>query len=197
MYAYCLNNPVNHIDSSGAFPWLIVFVAVCVIGGAIYGATTNRNLSDELRIQNETPRAPISQFTQPITQQSSNRVLPPYQVDTIPLPEQVVPSTANNSSAGVSKPNTFSAQKASEPLSAGDRICNAMIGASVGCMAAGAVLILGGAAACMAGSASVVVPIFGVTGQQTVAWGILSYNVFPVFTAPFLGMETEVLEYPS
>ena len=35
MFAYCGNNPINYIDSSGEFPWLIAGIIICAgfIGG--------------------------------------------------------------------------------------------------------------------------------------------------------------------
>ena len=47
MFAYCGNNPVNNVDPTGEFPWLIltIIVATTVVGG-ILGATSDVKLSE-------------------------------------------------------------------------------------------------------------------------------------------------------
>ncbi len=61
----------------------------------------------------------------------------------------------------------------------------------------GNILATGGSGLCILGYAGEMAPILGVTGKQAVAYGLLSYDAFAIFIAPFLGLDTEVLEYPS
>lgn len=67
----------------------------------------------------------------------------------------------------------------------------------MGLLVGGSIVLMWGAGACVAGFAGKTVVALGVTGKQAVAWGILAYDVFPMFLAPLLGMEMETLEYPT
>lgn len=72
---------------------------------------------------------------------------------------------------------------------------NAFIGAGLGLATGGAVLMFGGlAGALIVGSATVAIPIIGLTGLQTVACGALAYNVLPMIIAPFFGIEVDTAE---
>ena len=181
LFAYCLNNPVNYVDDTGNFPWLILGLAVFAIAGFIYGATTDRNLSEELLTKSEDNT--MSGFS------SAPMPRPGYDGTTAPSP-----------TIEASKPHfepTATLENTDYSLTTAQRANNILIGTTAGLMVGGAVVFMGGAIACVAGYSSVVVPVLGVTGKQAVAWGMLAYDVFPIFVAPFLGMEIEPLEYPS
>ena len=94
--------------------------------------------------------------------------------------------------------NSKSDTEDDEELTFKDRVNNVAVGAASGLAVSGTVLILWGVGGSLvAGSAAVALPFLGTTGAQTVAWGILAYDILPIFIAPFFGMEMEVLEYPS
>ena len=188
MFAYCGNNPINTADQTGYFPWAIAIVLLGgAIIGAIWGATTEDNLAETIGNQDEIVSNPPrpTPFHSPTQQQKKSG--PPYADNSI-IQETV---TGNSTTTSIDSSYTDNG------LTTKDRINNIAIGATVGLMGGGAALILGGAAACIAGYASVSIPCLAVTGKQAVAWGILAYDVFPITVAPFLGIEMEVLEYPS
>ena len=83
-------------------------------------------------------------------------------------------------------------------LALGDRVINTVVGVLAGAAAAGgAIVVVGVGASIAAGSATVAVSWLGMTGAQAVASGLLAYDLFPIFIAPFTGQNVEVLEYPS
>ena len=206
MFAYCLNNPISYADNTGCFPWLVIVLAVCVVAGAIYGATTDRNLAEAINPKTNDTQTNNTPIVSTPRQQTSTSSLPSYKVPPLPIPpEATLTQNTNNNTTTRNTNNTNnttpskdpSPQNTSNTLTTHDRITNTIIGATFGLMIGGAAVFLAGAGACVAGYTSVIVPVLGTTGSQAVAWGLLAYDVFPVFIAPFLGMEMEVLEYPS
>ena len=190
MFAYCLNNPVNLLDSTGYFSWLaVVVIVVCVALGATYGATTDRNLAQEMSGQSKEQHNPNA-YT---TNKPRDDIQPTCQTDMPQIPSSG--STSPNGKGTTTPQCEVPNEKGS--LSTRDRINNIIIGASMGFMVGGAIVFMGGAVACVAGYSSVTAAVLGMTGKQAVAWGLLSYNVFPIITAPFLGVEMEPLEYPT
>lgn len=76
-----------------------------------------------------------------------------------------------------------------------DRVNNTIIGMSMGLLVSGSTLVLAGATATIvAGSATTIIPLFGMTGPQVVAIGALAHNFVAMVIAPFLGIEMEPLE---
>lgn len=181
LFAYCLNNPVSYADDTGTIPLLLVGIVAIALVGIIYGATTNRNLSETFSPQEEDK--------------------PDIIVRPAPAPRPEIKSDPSPSSPIVTFPTPpreeKSLQNTEHNLTTKERINNIIIGGTVGLMIGGAAAFIGVAAACVAGYSSVLLPVLGVTGKQAVAWGLLSYDVFPIFIAPLLGTEMEVLEYPS
>jgi hypothetical protein len=46
MFAYCVNNPINHVDPTGEFSWLVLGIIVCAgVIGAISGYSSDEKLS--------------------------------------------------------------------------------------------------------------------------------------------------------
>ena len=181
MFVYCNNNPISHKDATGNFPWLIVGLAVLFVGGVIYGATTDRNLREELTAQ-------------PANKPSIG-VHPEQALDF----EEVKEASPSFPTAGFSiRPKTEKiSQNADNTLTTQDRIDNMIIGGGFALLIGGAVTFLGGATACVTGYTSTMIPVLGTTGSQTVAWGMLVHNAFAILIAPIIGMEVDVLEYPS
>ena len=181
LFVYCLNNSISYADDTGNFPWLVVGLVAFAVVGIIYGATTDRNLGEELVTPNEESAIPSSTFA-PAPQTGKHDFTKP----------------SSNIDASVPLYDTSTTlEKADNGLTPGERVNNIIIGATFGLMVGGAVIFVGGAVACVTGYSSVLVPVLGVTEQQAVAWGMLAYDVFPIFVAPFLDMEIEPLEYPS
>lgn len=167
MFAYCNNNPIMCIDTSGEFPWFAVIgVVVFAIVGGVLGYTYDGRLG-----------------VQSSEQQNS--------INTNPLP----PNQSNRpQSDGNSKIDSFPQDSESE-LTAGDRLRNTFVGAGLGLAIGGAVVATGGAVgAVVVGSATAYIGFFGGTALQTIAIGALAYDIFAIVIAPFFGLEMETIE---
>lgn len=81
-------------------------------------------------------------------------------------------------------------------MSTGDRVVNALIGATLGAAVGGALVAIGGAGGTVfAGTATKVLGLFGATGAQTFAIGALAFDIPTMIMLPFFGMEIEPIEY--
>jgi len=173
------------VDYTGEFPWGLLVLGCFALAGLIYGIATDRNLAEEVRPK-EIDTSYVKSITLPrptdaLDEDSSNM-----------LGDDL--SNDSNKTSPSSNPNNT---KANTPLTLKDRLNNAMIGLSLGTFIGGGLVFVGGTLACVGGYASTIVPAFGLTGTQAVAWGMISYNILPIFVAPFLEIDVEVLEYPS
>jgi len=85
-----------------------------------------------------------------------------------------------------------------EELAFSDMVVNTIVGGLLGLTAGGAaVSLLGLGGSLVVGSAVTQISIFGATGAQTFAYGALAFNTTPILLAPFYGIDTELVEYPS
>lgn len=170
VFVYCMNNAIQYGDSLGDFPVLIACVlAVCTIGGAILGATSNTKLGvtekKQVKPQNSIEIHPKSKTSQQILKSKNNS------------------KTSANSNKKTNK------------LTTKDRIRNAALGAAMGLAVGGAIVATGGAIGSVAvGSATTTIGLFGATGAQTFAIGALSYDFTAMFVAPFIDLEMEPIE---
>jgi len=79
---------------------------------------------------------------------------------------------------------------------AGDRVSNAIIGATAGLLVGGSAVSSAGLIGSFSvGSGTIVIAGFGATGVQTFASGVLAYDFVAMVVAPFLGIEIEPIEY--
>jgi len=195
MFAYCGNNPISNVDSSGCFSlFACIVIAGCALIGGIIGACSDTNYVNEARSRNPKLISAPSRSNHLSQQAKSSRLSTTQQTSP---PQNHSDDALSGDISDVGPRSVSLTQEEDEPISTGDRIINAVIGATAGVMVGGAIVFLGGAIACVAGYAAVLCPFLGMTGAQTAAWGLLAYNIFPIFVAPFLGSEMEVLEYPS
>ena len=70
-----------------------------------------------------------------------------------------------------------------------------MVGATLGVAAVGMIIsVYGVGVAVASGYIYTAIPLMGGTAIQTFARGALLYNVIPIFIAPFIGIEVEVIK---
>ena len=186
LFTYCFNNPSSFLDPSGHFPWLIVaIVAVLVTGGAIWGYTREDDLLENAREQTKPedysrPETPIN--TSELHEQAS----PTPGIDGI-IPE-TLPTKPIKQESGKAK--------IKKELTTSERVSNTLVGAAMGALVAGAVVASVGVGAIIAaGSSTVVISAFGLTGMQTVAVGSLTFNSVAIFLPAFSGIEIEPMEF--
>ena len=190
MFAYCLNNPIVYSDVSGAFPWVVFgILAAFTIIGIIVGACMDTPLGPEEPKPQEDPQ----KNTMIIQPSSKPKHCPPYALDHKPvsIDEGIIDSNINSDSQNVDQPTL---ENTSTTLTTGQRIANAAVGGAIGLMVGGAIVLTGGAVCCILVGPATTIGFLGMSGIQMVSWGILAYDVFPIFVAPFYGMEMEPLE---
>jgi len=173
---------------------IVGIIALCTVGGAIWGATLDEPIGSGVNPQEEEPQQTLQNPSQFIRSQRSNMSRSPYKFDSSPRYSNDL--TATEVTAIDSNIISTSAQPNNE-LTRGQRIKNTLVGASLGLMVGGAIVLTGGAACCIFAGPTTYLGLIGMTGIQAVSWGILAYDVFPIFVAPFYGVEIEPLELES
>ena len=190
MFAYCSNNPLMYSDAYGTFPWLVVGVlAASTIIGIIVGACMDTPIGSDIQ---ETPED-MQQTIAVVHKPQKPRPCSPFALEPdssffdigITDSENNLNSQASGQVVSETEPRT---------LTAGQRVTNALVGGTIGLMIGGAIVLTGGAACCIIAGPSATIGFLGMTGMQAVSWGGLAYDVFPIFVAPFYGMEMEPLE---
>ena len=166
MYAYCNNNPVNYVDHTGNFPWLVVAILVLpMIVGGILGSSADFIIADDGKNGYDFPE--------------SGRL-----------------TSDNLKDSAEFDSNSQSQCVDTHDLTTKDRIRNTVLGASLGVVTAGGILMLIGAGGSfVVGSASIVILGTGMTGAQIVAAGALAFNILPILILPLIeGEETDPVE---
>lgn len=75
-------------------------------------------------------------------------------------------------------------------------VCNVLIGASVGVAVGGAIVaIIGAGVTITTITPYVVVPLLGMSGAQTFAWGALAFDIVTMCVLPFFGIIGDSIEY--
>ncbi len=135
MFAYCLNNPINYVDRTGALPWALIIIGVCAIGGLIYGLTTDRNLADAMRPKQEEKHDMI---LPPVPQQTPSGDVSLSDPNMLNTSDMIAPPD----SSALMPSNDSQDLNTTNILTTKDRINNAIIGMSFGTLVGGTVVFL-------------------------------------------------------
>ncbi len=169
MFAYCLNNPVNMLDTTGNFPWLVVgFLALTTIIGGVLASTSDQQLLDNQAEGNipEENTSPTLSYSAPSEREQD--ILSEYKPDVLPAE---TPSTIVDNETTT--------------LTTGDRVMNTVIGCSLG-LASGALAVASvGAGMVILGAQA---------GAQIFALGASAYDAVAIIVAPFIGADMEPIE---
>ncbi len=194
MFAYCMNNPVVMVDTTGNFPWLVIAViGTCVVIGGVLGAMSDRKLHDvTMSSSNNSNNSPAhnNNFVSPknptngLNNQTNN-----FAHNNNSTSSSTRANTSNNQATGV---NASSNQKST--LSTTDRLMNIFIGATLGLGVGGALVATGGAIVTVAFPSGA---IAGVAGTQIFAIGALAFDLEAIVFAPFYSVELEPIEWVS
>ena len=181
MFAYCNNNPIMCVDYSGN-SCLFVFLVFggCALIGGILGACTNINLA-KTATEKSVEKSKKEQITIPLL--DKNNII-----------EQNNSQSNNNASK---KANSDMIQQKELPdLTVGERISNALIGASLGIAVGGAVVaVVAAGAAIVSVTPHVVIPLFGMSSAKAFAWGAIAFDSISMVVLPFFGIVGETIEY--
>ena len=179
-FAYCFNNPVAFTDSSGQFPvFAFVVIAICVIGGGIAGYMYDDELGSELAKENPSTYKPLPP--------KQNEQFAPHSKPDLPhgVTEDMLPGFSDNNSS----PNN------QNMTTAGVKLKNTLIGASLGLLGGGAIVAtVGVGAALCTGYAFASVGFLGGSAAQTFAIGAIAIDIFAITIAPIFGIEMEPIE---
>jgi RHS repeat-associated protein len=78
MFAYCNNNPINHVDAAGYFPlWVIVPIGIGIAGGIVAIMNNSNSKENEKRIDAEIKDS----YSKQEATEEINSILEPYSED--------------------------------------------------------------------------------------------------------------------
>ena len=185
MFAYCLNNPVNRVDSEGSSSVLIALAITVIAIGAIIGGIIGGTSNEDLYKKNFEPNEPEN-VSNPSTPTSPN--IPSSNPNNKKSKKNNMPNNSNN------KNNNLNNSLQGNRLSKGQKVRNVFIGATLGLAVGGAAVMLAGISITLTVSAGVVA---GTTGAQIFAIGALAFNFEAMLCAPFYSVELDPVEWDA
>ena len=199
MFAYCLNNPINLIDSTGKMATAVIVSLIIVVAAAIAGGVAGYIIS---RKTNQNFYQQAHSNSQKNNTNSQYNKFPGYDKDNSNSNKKSSKKTKNNSKTQSYSKNTYESEEKLKPQ---EIAMNVFIGATVGLAIGGAAVMLGGAIITVGGfftAAGGTATIFGsstataiLTGQQVFATGAVAFNLEAMVFGPFYFAELEPIEW--
>lgn len=195
MFAYCLNNPINLIDSTGKMATAVIVSLIIVVAAAIAGGVAGYIIS---RKTNQNFYQQAHSNSQKNNANSQYNKFPGYDKDNSNSNKKSSKKTKNNSKTQSYSKNTYESEGKLKPQ---EIAMNVFIGATVGLAVGGAIVALGGVACSVylgtAAAYGTISLAALATSRQVAAIGILAFNLEAMVFGPFYFVELEPIEWQN